>query len=211
VSKLIYKKILSTDNKAQMMVLESVVFSIIVIISLIFLYQISPTSTESTVYTSDLKIKGDSALQNLYNEEVQKEALPVTLPIGFPKNKLIYYLITDDYTNLISSNLKNLLPSSTTYNIFVSNGVKKTFWCNSALNHTPLDLTPPITVSHYFIPIHPQFFNGTKFGTNIAELSDGCKIAIGFNAYVNPATNDYSIKYSYNISTYDVILEMSKI
>jgi len=130
VSKLIYKKILSTDNKAQMMVLESVVFSIIVIISLIFLYQISPTSTESTVYTSDLKIKGDSALQNLYNEEVPKEALPATLPIGFPKNKLIYYLITDDYTNLISSNLKKLLPSSTTYNIFVSNGVKKTFWCN---------------------------------------------------------------------------------
>jgi len=206
VSKLIYKRNVSVDNKAQMMVLESVVFAIIVIISLIFLYQLSPTTTESTVYTSDLKIKGDAALQSMYNEEATD--VPAKLPVGFPKNKLIYYLITDDYTDFISTNLKKLLPSSTTFNIFVSNGVNKTFWCNSALDNTaPLELTPQITVSHYFVAIHPQFFNGTKFGSNISELSDGCEIAKSFGAY----TGNYNITANYNISTYDIILEMGKI
>jgi len=196
-----------------MMVLESVVFAILVIISLIFLYQISPTSTESTVYTSDLKIKGDSALQNLYNEEVP--ILPANLSIGFPKNKLIYYLISDDYTGFIS-NLKGLLPSSTTYNIFVSNGTNKVLWFNSALTHTALVLTEPIAISHYFVAIHPQFFNGTEFGGIISELDDGCDMAKAFDAYVDPdgldpTVDDYNIKEDYKISTYDVILEMSKI
>jgi hypothetical protein len=86
------------NDKAQMMVLESVVFAITILISLIFLYQLSPTSTQSASYTNDLKIKGDASIQNLCNDEAPGAS---NLPPGFPKNKLTYYLITDDYDSLI--------------------------------------------------------------------------------------------------------------
>jgi len=207
VSELIIKRRILIENKAQMMVLESVVFAITVIISLIFLYQISPTSTESTVYTSDLKIKGDATLQSLYNEEIPVS--PANLPVGFPKNKLVYYLITDDYNGFVLD-LKKLLPPSSVYNIFISNGTEKVLWSTSALDNTaPLSLTEPIAVSHYFVAIHPQFFNITKFKDIIGN--DGSKIAKDFCAYKKLPGNTDHINESYTTSTYDVILEMSKI
>lgn len=202
------------NDKAQMMVLESIIFAITILISLIFLYQLSPTSTGSTVYTNDLKIKGDDALQNIYKEELSNEYLegkfdPSEFPQGFPKNKLTYYLITDDYDSLILSDLKNMLPGNAEYNIYVSNGTEKVFWCNSIpSNSTPLTLpeTVAIVISHYMISIHPEFFNKSKFG-NIID-NDGCEIAKAFGAYVNWQEGKYFIKNEYKTSTYDVILEM---
>jgi len=198
------------DDKAQMMVLESIIFAITILVSLIFLYQLSPTSTESNVYTNDLKIKGDDALRNLYSEKVSDEYLgrkfdPATFPEGYPKNKLTYYLLSDDYDSLILSDLKNTLPANVQYNIYVSNGLKKVFWCNSSLgSSTQIQLTEPVAVSHYMISIHPQFFNKSKF-VNIID-DNGCEIAKAFDAYWHG--NDYWIKNNYETSTYDVIFEM---
>jgi len=198
------------NDKAQMMVLESVIFAITILISLIFLYQLSPTSTQSTAYTNDLKIKGDTAIQNLYNDEAPEAS---NLPQEFPKNKLTYYLITDDYDSLIRSNLKNMLPPNTMFNIQISNGTKKVFWCNSnADNSTPLALSEPVVISHYMISIHPQFFNISKFGIRGLGLiensnyNDGCDIAIAFDAYDGGDIN--KIKEEYRTVTYDIILEM---
>jgi len=180
-----------------MMVLESVLFVITILVSLIFLYQLSPTSTVSNIYTNDLKIKGDEALQTLYNDKVPAVELPQNgIPQDFPKNKLIYYLITDDHSGLISSNLQYMLPSSTMYNIYISNGTKTVFWCNSNSSlgsSTPTTLIEPITISHYMIAIHPDLLNETRF----YEIHDHrCKIATEF------------VDQGYNGSSYDVILKM---
>lgn len=199
-----FKKI-RFNNKGQMMVLESVVFAITVIISLIFLYQLSPTSTQNVQQTSDLKIRGDLALQSLYNQELSDNDLPDNFPGEFPKNKLVYYLLTDGYTTL-AGELSSMLPSTAKFNVFISNGTNKT-WITSNFpgSNTPVTLVDPISVSHYFISIHPQFFNGSKFDI----IDDGCEIAKQFGVYNDPSSGDYSIKEGYAISTYDIILEMS--
>ena len=182
------------NDKAQMMVLESVLFAIIILVALVFLYQLSPTSTVSNTYTNDLKIKGDDALRTLYNDEVEKEDLHEDFPQGFPKNKLVYYLITDDYYHFIISNLHSMLPPSTMYNIYISNGTKTIFWCNSNLdNSTPLTLIEPVTISHYVIAIHPDLLNQTKFPDIIDK--DGCELPKLF-------------ENKYDGSMYDVILEI---
>jgi hypothetical protein len=179
------------DDKGQMMVIESVIFAITVLLALVFLYQMSPTSTVSNTYTNDLKIKGDDALRTLYNDQVTTD-----LPQSFPKSKLIYYLISDDYDSLITSNLQNMLPSNTMYNIYISNGTQTVFWCSSALdNQTALPLKEPITISHYVIAIHPQFMTNSVFKDMGIIDSDGCEIPKLFNN-------------NYNGSVYDVILEM---
>ena len=99
--------------------------------------------------------------------------------------------------------LKSKLPSNTVFNIYISNGTNKIFWCSSALNNqTPLPVTEPVTISHYIVSIHPQFFNQSKFPSIIR---DGCEIAKAFDAY---ADEDYNIKDNYKCSTYDVILEL---
>lgn len=179
------------DDNAQMMIMEAVLSAVIILIALIFLYQLSPTSTVSNTYTNDLKIKGDNALQSLYNNEVSEDGVPG----DFPKGKLTYYLITNDYQSLVSSNLKNMLPPTTIFNIYISNGTTTVLWCNSSLgNSTPLKLIEPITISHYMVSIHPDFL--TEFDT--LYKNDG-KSAL------------YNTFATYEGSTYDVILEMCNI
>jgi len=173
------------DNKAQMMVLESVIFAITILVALVFLYQLSPTSTVSSIYTDTLKVKGDDALQTLYNDEVSD-----VLPEGFPKSKLIFYLITEDYNALILSNLQHMLPSNTVYNIYVSNGTKTVFWYNSLLNDEPAKLSEPVTISHITVAIHPDLLDTGKFSFATGKLRTP--------AYFQ----------DYDGSLYDVILEM---
>ena len=180
------------DDKGQMMVIESVIFAITILLALVFLYQISPTSTVSSTYTNDLKIKGDDALRTLYNDEVT-----TYLPQGFPKSKLVYYLISDDYHGLIESNLKNMLPRTTMFNIYISNGTRTVFWCNSNSNNlTALPVTEqPVAVSHCVIAIHPQMMTKIEFKELGIIDENGCEIPALFN-------NEYLG------SLYDVVLEM---
>ena len=184
-------------DKAQMMVLESIIFAITILISLVFLYQLSPPSTVSNSYTNTLKIKGDEALQTLYIDETPAEDLPNNgVPQDFPTKKLIYYLITDNTNALVSSNLQYMLPSSAVYNIYISNGTKTILWCNSSLgNNTPIGMVEPIAISHYMISVHPDILDNATFPD--VHKNGRCKIATEF------------IDQGYTGSTYDVILEMS--
>lgn len=175
------------DDKGQMMVLETVFFAVTVLLALIFLYQLSPSSTVSNEYTNILKIQGDDALQSLYTDVV-----PGDYPSDFPSNKLVYYLITNDYDGFTLSNLNNLLPSTVIYNIYISNGTKTVFWCNSdGDNTTPLQTTiGPVTTSHIIIAIHPKY------------LTDVSEQLIGDESILNEKFPGY------DGSTYDIILEM---
>jgi len=170
------------DDKGQMMVLETVFFAVTVLLAIIFLYQLSPSSTISNEYTNILKVQGDDALQSLYTDVV-----PGDYPSDFPSNKLVYYLITNDYDGFTLSNLNNLLPSTVMYNIYISNGTKTVFWCNSDGNSTtPLKTIGPVTTSHIIIAIHPEY---------LTELTDEDSIL--------------NEKFpGYDGSTYDIILEM---
>jgi hypothetical protein len=175
------------DDKGQMMVIESVIFTITILVALIFLYQLSPTSTVSNVYKNDLKIKGDDALRSLYNDQVKADT-----PKNFPKNNLIFYLIADNYESLVLY-LKSKFPSNTMFNIYISNGTKKAFWCSSTQNNeTPLPVKEPVTISHYILSIHPYFLDVDNFPGIIDN--NGCELTKKFPGYTG--------------STYDVILEM---
>jgi len=174
------------DDKGQMMVLETVFFAVTVLLALIFLYQLSPSSAVSNEYTNILKIQGDDALQSLYTDVV-----PGDYPSDFPSNKLVYYLITDDYDGFTLSNLNNLLPSTVIYNIYISNGTKTVFWCNSDGNSiTPLQTIGPVTTSHIIIAMHPKY------------LTDVSEELIGDESIL---TGKFP---GYDGSTYDIILEM---
>ena len=96
-----------------------------------------------------------------------------------------------------------MLPSTAKFNVFISNGTNKTWLMSNFNSITPVTLVDPISVSHYFISIHPQFFNGSKF--DIID-GDGCEIAKQFDVYKD---SNYNISEGYAISTYDIILEMS--
>lgn len=149
------------DNKGQMMVLEAVVFSISIIISLAFLFQISPSSALTDQYTKELKIQGDDALRTLYFETYDSE----TLPANFPTSKLINFIINEDYYEL-TSDLNEML-TNTEYNIRLANKTKTIFWCNSDGDETTeLENRRAISSSHCIVAIDPNFFDaGSRLET----------------------------------------------
>jgi hypothetical protein len=78
------------------------------------------------------------------------------------------------------------------FNIYISNGTKKVFWCSSIQEtSTALPVTEPVTISHYIISIDPYFFD-----PKLSKIIDnnGCELPKKFPGYTG--------------STYDVILEM---
>jgi hypothetical protein len=141
------------DNKAQMMVLEAVVFSISIIISLAFLFQISPSSALTDQYTKELKIQGDDALMTLYFQNYESNPSPT----NYPTSKLINYIINEDYSGLTSDLNEVLL--NTEYNIRISNKTKTIFWCNSNGKIDELENRRAISASHCIVAIDPYFFN----------------------------------------------------
>jgi len=192
------------DDKAQMMVLESVIFAITVLVSLIFLYQLSPSSTVENKYTNDLKLQGDNALRSLNNAPIDNSA---NYPLDFPSNKLVNYLITNNYSSFISD-LNGMLPKTVDYNIYISNGTKTIFWCHSNYKSQffiptePTKTIEPVSKSHCIIGIDPLYRNNAthifshevKQGKDYHDKSD--------------LDNPLSAFGSYKGSSYDVILEM---
>jgi hypothetical protein len=147
-----------------MFILETIFFVATVVLSLVFLYQLSPSAVVSNTYTYDLKTLGDDALYSLYND-----VIPMYRPQGYPSSKMVHYLLTNSYGNMVSD-LNNLLPPNVMYNIYVSNYTKSEFWCNSfgQWDFTPGDgdpfddpaiLTPidPVTVSHCLVSMDFRF------------------------------------------------------
>jgi len=156
--KLKYYKIKS-DTKGQMMILETIFFMSIVILSLVFLYQLSPSSVVSNTYTYDLKTLGDEALRSITNDIVPISPLPKSYPTGLGA----HYLLTNSYISM-TSDLNNLLPPNVMYNIYISNETKSEFWCNSigAWDDGPLTPIDPVTVTHCLVSMDIRFEESAK-------------------------------------------------
>ena len=191
-----------TDDKAQMMVLESILFAITVVVALIFLVQLSPTSIQSSSgSTTNLKILGDDALNTVYTETSYIKNVEAGNTTNNPTSKLAVSIITNNYSLLVNDTLNRILPVNVLYNIYISNGTNTTFWCSST--GTPgdgaLPSVGPVSISHHMIAIDPEHLTGyheEKY--NNADRSDICSYFIDVS---NP----------YYGSTYDVILEMWRI
>ncbi|MFH1101068.1 MAG: hypothetical protein V1726_03420, partial [Methanobacteriota archaeon] len=91
----------------------------------------------------------DNALYTLYNDGDFGYR-----PTGYTSSKLVHYLISNAYSDMISE-LDELLPSNVMYNIYVSNGTNKVFWCNSLGDWwNPLPKTDPVTISHCIVAMN---------------------------------------------------------
>jgi hypothetical protein len=167
-----------------MLILEVIIFSITMLIALIFVYQLSaPIPVVEDRYSNNLKILGDDVLRTLSKKTVSSK------PMDYPQDVLSDYLIQDDFDNF-TSNLNVFFGDSVFYNIYVSNGTKTIFWCSSTGDETKLDSFGDISVSHRLISINPHFINTTNPWTN------SCKL---YNNFVYEG---------YNGSTYNIILKM---
>jgi len=201
----IYGENMGMSNKGQMLVLETVFFAGTVILSLFLLYQLSPPTVVSNTYSYDLKIVGDNALYTIYNNMVT-----FNRPAGYPSSKLVHYLLTNSYNDLITD-LNNMLPSTVLYNVYISNGTKTVFWCNSFGSYsTPLPTITPVSMSHCVVAL-----NLTAFSESANRSGMYRHISPPYRCPRSNQTSDllylFNGKYSrqyYTDPVYDVKLEM---
>ena len=140
------------DNKGQMLILETIFFVSTVILSLVFLYSLSPPSVITNTYTYDLKTLGDDALYSLSNDIPSVER-----PKGYYISKMAHYLLTNSYGSMVTD-INNLLPPNVLYNLYVSNDTKTEFWCNSYGDYSqPLPPVEPVTISHCIVALDLRF------------------------------------------------------
>lgn len=179
----------SRDDTAQMLVWEATVFAGIVLLSLFFVYQFSPSSTvSSSTSSNELKIIGDHVLQSLSDN-----VLTGNYPPLYPSSTLVHYLITNNIGSMISD-LNNMLPANVMYNIYINNGTKRVFWCNSIGSSTALPSIEPVSVSHYIVAISSE---------HLTDYPDEMYVG-GSGSWLAEPT----FFQGYDDSLYDVILEM---
>jgi hypothetical protein len=198
------------DDKAQMMVLESIFFAIMVVVALTFLIQISPTSIQSAAQVSnDLKTLGDDALDALYAETLHvNSSTSPGIETNTPSNKLAVCIITNRYY-AVTDSINSSLPVTAQYNIYISNGTKTIFWCNSTGGtNEPLRMIDPVAISHHPVSIDPMHlvgFDASLYDNGYGSVEEYSDIAEAFLG--NPPYD--AVIFSDNSTTYDVILEMS--
>jgi len=106
-------------DEAQMMVLEAITFSVMVIIALLFVAELSPTpSFVPSSSRAELKTLARDALIAIEHQQVTDY-----------QNFLVECIAENDRDSL-SYYLNLSLPPSTYYNIYISNGSKTTLWYN---------------------------------------------------------------------------------
>ena len=156
------------DDSAQLMILEIIFFATVVILALVLVYQLSPSSVVTNKYTTELRETGDNALRSISQDDPSEEQ-----GSGYPSSKLVDYLITNAYHSMVAD-LHTFLPSTVLYNIYVADETQIKFWCNS-LGETVFDdaLEPidPVTVSHCIVTIDPLFL--TDFSDGHYQLGGG--------------------------------------
>ena len=193
------------DDKAQMMVMETVIFTITILLALAFLFQLSPSSTLTDEYTKELKVQGDDALRALYIEPFTAD----NLPSNYPSSKLVYYLITNDYDDYdsMTSDLNDML-LNIEYNIWVSNGTNTVFWCNSDGDYnTPLQGIRSVTTSHCLVAIDSLYRNN-ETGIFSGKYLPGKHDDEGYDINLRSDLDHSSAFKGYEGSTYNVILEL---
>ena len=196
------------NDEAQMMMLEAIFFAITVVIALILLFQMSPTSIQSGSQSSnELKQLGDNALDTIYAETQHiKQDVNAGYITNNPSSKLVVCIITNNYFELTKS-LNNILPDSALYNVYISNGTKTVFWCTSRGDtDKPITMLDPVVISHHPISIDPEHL--VSYSEDLYENGDNSVIAEDFLG--NPIPGD-SNNYEYKGATYEVMLEMSYI
>lgn len=116
-------KKINRDDKAQMLVLEAVLFAVMVFTALFFIFQLSPSPAIDADLSSDqLKILGDDALRTI------DKTTPET-PGSYYNSKLVKFVANNEKGNF--TGLLNLvLPDYVGYNIHLSDGVNATIWYN---------------------------------------------------------------------------------
>jgi hypothetical protein len=141
------------NEAGQMMIIESIFFAVAVLLALLFIYQISLSSTTEGS-NEDMKTIGDSGLYTLYNEA---PGITSEYPKGFPPSKLVQYMVSNASENLILD-LKNMLPSSVMFNVYIANMSTRWFWCSSSTLDTssPLSSINPVIISHCLVVIPPK-------------------------------------------------------
>jgi hypothetical protein len=143
------------DN-AQTMVLEVSFFTVMVILSLLFMYRLSPASVVSSDFTDDLSNQGTDALLSIYNNIPSGDH-----PSNYPSNALVHYIITNDYEGMISD-LNALFQSNIMYNLYITNETEQLFWCSSYQDSSyPLQTIDPVTIVHCLIAIDPIYINSS--------------------------------------------------
>ena len=190
------------NNKAQIMVLESILFAVTAILAVYFVVQLSPTTLQGGVEsTDDLKILGDNALDAIYTEKAHLITgggdPPKPRDPGYdtdnPTSKLVVYIITNSYDKLIVK-LKEYLPVYVLFNLYISNG-DTTIFLRSSIGTEKLPQKDPVSISHKIIAIDPVHLTG--FSTTVYNGEDESEIQDAFDGYEQ--------------ATYDVILEMWRI
>jgi len=190
------------DDKAQIMIIEAVIFAIFIVLSLIFIYIVAPSYSISNVYTDAQKIEADDALYTMsknYSIETTYE--------NYPLNELSNYILINDYKNFINR-LDNLLDADSQYNIWISNLSDTVLWCNSStndydtlsINPKALETSDSLIVATHIIAIPPIFRD------NSYDLfSDDFYLEGRYYSDKSDLSNKFS---NYSGSIYEIILEL---
>jgi len=121
------------DNKSgQLLVLEAIIFSIMVFMALIFIYQLEPPERVSTEkYSNQLRIQGTDALRSIdAMYTVCDKDLTENYSIVCYNSMLVNCIVNHNTYNLTLL-LDELLPKSVLgYNIYLDNGTYSTLWYN---------------------------------------------------------------------------------
>lgn len=181
----------SSNNKGQMLMIEAVLFSIMVLVAISFISQLSPPAVVSHRYSNNLKIWGDNVLLGMYNKGIND-----TIPVSYPNNTLSYYLINNSHDRFVENFSKDprISKASVMYNVYISNGTKTIFWVNSQ-SDTSGPLTPigSVSKSHRLVSIDPSIIYQTEPDK-------------WFSSY-NPI-NESFVNLGYNQSTYDILVDL---
>lgn len=114
-------RIFRKDKNGQMMVLEAILFSIMLILALIFIYQLSPPSVSTkTRYLNQLKILSDDAVRTL--DQLSSTYDPINIP-----SLLVEYILLNDTVNA-SIYFRSVLPYDVGFNIYVGNTNQTVLW-----------------------------------------------------------------------------------
>lgn len=199
------------NDRAQMMVLESIIFAITTIVAIAFLVNLSPSSIQQLAETNnDLKTIGDDALDTIFAQQTTIKTWGKTQYDGEetydPTSKLSVCVITNNYEELTAS-INRLLPTNVFYNIYIadSNG-NKVFWCTSTGDWNNTDEVLPfgtVFTSHHIISIDPKHLTMYSMPTNYylhcpPPAREQCHLIDKF-------------RYAPSGATYDFILEMWRI
>lgn len=150
------------DDNGQMLVIESIVFATIVIMSLVFLYQLSSSST-IPIPVNDLKEKGDDALNILYNMPISEQEYQDAqfYPKGYVPNKLVHYFYSNDSAGLVTD-LNNLLMPNIMYNVYVRDETQTKAFTSRFNLSGAMNIVGQTARSHCFITIENGLGNASS-------------------------------------------------